>query len=62
MSEHFGVDLMRHIGMEPDSWQLEVLDSRHPRLLLLRDVANSNQNFQPITSALRIDSKRASCF
>jgi hypothetical protein len=29
-----GVQLMRNLGMEPDPWQLEVLDGDHPRLLL----------------------------
>jgi hypothetical protein len=28
------VDLMRHLGMEPDPWQLEVLEAGHSRLLL----------------------------
>src|SRR5205809_5106479 len=29
-----GVNIMRHLGMEPDPWQVEVLESTHPRLLL----------------------------
>jgi Terminase large subunit, T4likevirus-type, N-terminal len=29
-----GVNIMRHLGMEPDPWQIEVLESAHPRLLL----------------------------
>jgi hypothetical protein len=28
------VRLMRHLGLEPDPWQLQVLESGHPRLLL----------------------------
>jgi hypothetical protein len=28
------VNLMRHLGLEPDPWQAEVLEGRHPRLLL----------------------------
>ena len=28
------VPLMRNLGLEPDPWQVEVLDSTHPRLLL----------------------------
>jgi hypothetical protein len=30
----FGVRLMRNLGMEPDPWQVEVLEAGHPRLLL----------------------------
>ena len=29
-----GVRLMRNLGMEPDPWQVEVLEGQHPRLLL----------------------------
>src|ERR1700751_3043788 len=28
------VQLMRNRGLEPDPWQMEVLEGRHPRLLL----------------------------
>src|SRR5437588_4144921 len=28
------VELMRHLGLEPDPWQLEVLEGGHQRLLL----------------------------
>src|SRR5437763_13237073 len=28
------VRLMRHLGLEPDPWQVEVLEAGHPRLLL----------------------------
>ena len=28
------VRLMRNLGLEPDPWQVEVLEGRHPRLLL----------------------------
>jgi hypothetical protein len=28
------VPLMRSLGMAPDPWQIEVLESSHPRLLL----------------------------
>src|SRR5438132_12957505 len=28
------IDLMRRLGLEPDPWQVDVLQSRHPRLLL----------------------------
>ena len=28
------VSVMRHLGLEPDPWQVEVLEARHPRLLL----------------------------
>ena len=28
------VPLMRNLGLEPDPWQVEVLESTHPRLLL----------------------------
>ena len=28
------VKLMRNLGLEPDPWQIEVLQSKHPRLLL----------------------------
>ena len=28
------VDLMRRLGIEPDPWQIEVLEGEHPRLLL----------------------------
>src|SRR5207253_4923652 len=27
-------DLMRSLGLEPDPWQIEVIESQHPRLLL----------------------------
>src|SRR5436305_674350 len=29
-----GLRIMRGLGMEPDVWQIEVLESAHPRLLL----------------------------
>src|SRR5947209_6134603 len=29
-----GVNVMRHLGLEPDPWQVEVLEAGHPRLLL----------------------------
>ena len=28
------VQLMRNLGLEPDAWQIEVLEAGHPRLLL----------------------------
>src|SRR5580693_2416367 len=28
------VQVMRHLGLEPDPWQVEVLEAGHPRLLL----------------------------
>jgi terminase large subunit-like protein len=28
------VQIFRHLGLEPDPWQLDVLESRHPRILL----------------------------
>jgi len=34
MKEHFGATLMRRTGLSPDPWQLDVLNSQHPRLLL----------------------------
>ena len=34
MSEHFAVSMMRLTGLEPDPWQMQVLGSKHPQLLL----------------------------
>ena len=34
MSRPPAVNLMRKLGLEPDPWQVEVLDGGHPRLLL----------------------------
>ena len=28
------VDIMRSLGLEPDPWQVEVLESRRPQILL----------------------------
>ena len=28
------VQVMRNLGLEPDPWQIDVLESGHPRLLL----------------------------
>src|SRR5689334_9338009 len=33
-SRPHGVRIMRHLGLEPDPWQVEVLEAGHPRLLL----------------------------
>ena len=32
------VRLMRNLGLEPDPWQVEVLEAGHPRLLLKIDL------------------------